>query len=131
MLRIPPELIPPLPPAAVGKDADEPAAVGQVDATSASGDSLSGERWANAPTSYQTVARGKRQAVAAETAAAPVAADVSTGVATEVVPPAGASFPYERRQGDRRQQNRPVLLDTRVSRGRRQSSDDGGINIKV
>ncbi|MER2625664.1 MAG: hypothetical protein ABTS22_17230 [Accumulibacter sp.] len=37
----------------------------------------------------------------------------------------------DRRQAERRSENRPVLLDTRTQRGRRQSSGDQRINIKV
>ncbi|HNH23472.1 MAG TPA: hypothetical protein PK261_00655 [Accumulibacter sp.] len=128
-MRIPPELIPPLPPTTVGKNADEPVAVGQVDAATANGDALSRARTANSPKSYQAVARSKGQTVAEEQAAAPLATEPPSGASPAM--PTGAPVPYERRQGDRRQQNRPVLLDTRVSRGRRQASGDVGINIKV
>ncbi len=37
----------------------------------------------------------------------------------------------ERRQAERRSENRPILLDTRTQRGRRQASGDQRINIKV
>jgi len=37
----------------------------------------------------------------------------------------------DRRQAERRSENRPVLLDTRTQRGRRQASGDLRINIKV
>lgn len=49
------------------------------------------------------------------------------------VAPDQASQPLavERRQGERRSENRPVLLDTRSKRGRRQNPGEGGINIKV
>jgi hypothetical protein len=44
---------------------------------------------------------------------------------------AGAPPVVERRKGERRSESRPVLLDTRTSKGRRQSPGDGRINIKV
>lgn len=130
MIRIPSELIPPVPPAPAGKDVDEPPGVEQVGAAAASGNALSGEPSASRPASYQDVARARGENAASDSADGRVTPPPvpETNPATT---PAAASFPYERRQGDRRQQNRPVLLDTRVNRGRRQASGDGGINIKV
>ena len=43
----------------------------------------------------------------------------------------GSSVPVERRHGERRSENRPVLLDTRSNRGRRRGADDARINIEV
>lgn len=39
--------------------------------------------------------------------------------------------PVERRHGDRRSKNQPVLLDTRSNRGRRRAPGEAPINIKV
>ncbi|HPP46798.1 MAG TPA: hypothetical protein PLF25_04765 [Accumulibacter sp.] len=129
MIRIPAELIPPAPPAPAGKDVVEPPGVEQVGAAAASGNALSGEPSASRPASYQDVVRARSENDTGDSADGRVTPPVpETSPATM---PAAAPFPYERRQGDRRQQNRPVLLDTRVNRGRRQASGDGGINIKV
>jgi len=42
-----------------------------------------------------------------------------------------ATVAVERRQGERRVENRPVLLDTRSKKGRREGTASGRINIKV
>ena len=131
MIRIPSELIPPAPPTSAGKDVDEPPGVEQVGAAAASGNALSGEPSASRPASYQDVVRARSENAAGDSADGRATPPPAAEMDAAAPPPAAAPFPYERRQGDRRQQNRPVLLDTRVSRGRRQASGDGGINIKV
>jgi len=130
MIRIPSELIPPAPPAPAGKDVGEPPGVEQVGAAAASGNALSGEP-SGRPASYQDVARARSENAAGDSPDGRTAPPPAAEMDAAATPTAAAPFPYERRQGDRRQQNRPVLLDTRVSRGRRQASGDGGINIKV
>jgi len=48
-----------------------------------------------------------------------------------LAPPQSTPVTGERRQAERRSEKRPVLLDTRSRKGRRQTPGEGGINIKV
>lgn len=57
--------------------------------------------------------------------------DSRVASAPAAVEEAGAPPAVERRKGERRAESRPVLLDTRSKTGRRQSSGEGRINIKV
>lgn len=50
---------------------------------------------------------------------------------TTGTPAVNATVAVERRQGERRVENRPVLLDTRSKKSRRQGTASGRINIKV
>ena len=69
------------------------------------------------------------RALAGREPAAPRRADAA---ATPTGTPAvNATVAVERRQGERRVENRPVLLDTRSKKGRREGTASGRINIKV
>lgn len=110
-MRIPAEVIPPvanLNKEIVGERKTEPVggAAGLPDEVSASPDG-------QAPPFAE---RGKRR----QAATSPV-------VHQQQEPPPQV----DRRQAERRSENRPVLLDTRTQRGRRQASGDQRINIKV
>ncbi len=61
--------------------------------------------------------------------AAPRRADAAA--TTTAAPAVPATVAVERRQGERRVENRPVLLDTRSKKGRREGTASGRINIKV
>lgn len=69
------------------------------------------------------------RALAGREQAAPPRAD--TAAATTGTPAADTTVAVERRQAERRVENRPVLLDTRSKKGRRQGTASGRINIKV
>lgn len=48
-----------------------------------------------------------------------------------LAPDSARAVPIERRKGERRSENLPVLLDTRSKRCRRESSRTNRVNIKV
>ncbi|MCM8613645.1 hypothetical protein [Accumulibacter sp.] len=59
------------------------------------------------------------------------ARSAAAAAATPGSPAVDATVAVERRQGERRVENRPVLLDTRSKKGRRQGTASGRISIKV
>lgn len=111
-MRIPAEAIPPAP--SVAKEAESPRKPEPVTKVSTLANDLSA--------SPQTPSRPfhERPPYAQETVAptVPVSDDAR-------------AVPLERRKGERRSENRPVLLDTRSKRCRRESSRTSRISIKV
>lgn len=110
-MRIPAEVIPPV--ANLGKEIEGERKIEPVGSAAGLPEEVSASPHGQAPPFAE---RGKRR----QTAATPV-------IHQQQEPPPGV----ERRQSERRSEIRPVLLDTRTQRGRRQASGDQHINIKV
>lgn len=113
-MRIPPEAIPPV--ANVGKEAEGERKVEPVAGVSRIPDNFAAtlrERTGPLPPA-------ERKAPGQPPGPAPVG-----------LLPEQSAVPVERRHGERRSENRPVLIDTRSNRGRRRGADDARINIEV
>jgi hypothetical protein len=113
-MRIPAEVIPPV--GNLNKEANNATKPGPVGGAGGLANDLSAS-----PQNGQPLA-GRGQAAPQRAGAA---------AATTGTPTVNPTVAVERRQAERRVENRPVLLDTRSKRGRRQGTASGRINIKV
>jgi hypothetical protein len=111
-MRIPAEVIPPV--AILSKEIEGERKAEPVGNAAGLPDEVSASPQGQAPPFAE---RGKRRQA---TSPAPV-------IRQQQEPPPE----IERRQAERRSESRPVLLDTRTQRGRRQASGDKRINIEV
>lgn len=114
-MRIPAEAIPPV--TILNKDLDVGRKAEPVGASGGLGNGLSAS------------AQGEPALPGEQTARRPPGTPAAPLAPPESVP--SAPLTGERRQAERRSEKRPVLLDTRSRQGRRQSSGETRINIKV
>lgn len=112
-MRIPAELVPPIPPVAnVSKEPDDVRKVEPVTSVTSLRSAVS------APPQEQSPPLGKHSSP--RLPGTPANAQ-----------PENQAVAVERRQQERRSEKRPILLDTRSKKGRRQVAGDAKINIKV